>query len=199
MNQLWKLPFILMFTTLIAAAALALVNNKTKPVIEQHKKEALLLALNNVSPAGEKGKIEPVLKPDGKVDYYKCYAESDSTKLVGYIFTAFGVGYSSTVETLVGVDTAGTVFGINILSQLETPGLGAKVTEIKYGDTKPWFQTQFSGKKMNQLTVDKDGGTIESITGATISSRAVTNSIYKALEDLEKKIGGFQNKVKPVI
>ena len=52
---------------------------------------------------------------------------------------------------------------------------------------------------MNQLTVDKDGGTIESITGATISSRAVTNSIYKALEDLEKKIGGFQNKVKPVI
>lgn len=199
MNQLWKLPFILMFTTLIAAAALALVNNTTKPIIEKHKRETLMAALSNVSPAGEKGKIEPVLTPDGQVDYYKCYAESDSTKPVGYIFTAFGVGYSSTVETLVGVDTARTIFGINILSQQETPGLGAKVTEIKYGDAKPWFQTQFAGKKMNQLAVDKDGGAIESVTGATISSRAVTNSIHKALEELVKKIDRSQNKVKPVI
>jgi len=49
MNQLWKLPIVLMITTLIAASALSLVNNSTKPLIEEHKRKAILAAASYIS------------------------------------------------------------------------------------------------------------------------------------------------------
>ena len=190
MNQLWKLPFVLMITTLIAASALSLVNNSTKPLIEEHKRKAILAALKIVSPAGIEGVNLPVYEGE-TIDYYKCYANSDTTGLLGYVFTAYGVAYSSTIETMVGIDTSGIVKAITILDQRETPGLGTKILEVKYGEQEPWFQIQFKNKSADQILVDKDGGTIVSITGATISSRAVAKSIQDKIAEFEKKIGGF--------
>jgi electron transport complex protein RnfG len=90
---------------------------------------------------------------------------------------------------MIGVDTAGVIQGMKILSQAETPGLGAKITEVKYGDKWPWFQHQFIGKKGDNLQVDKDGGEIKSVTGATISSRAVTKAVREGVLKLEKLLG----------
>ncbi|OQX59412.1 hypothetical protein DRQ12_04170 [candidate division KSB1 bacterium] len=199
MNKIIRLPVILCTTTIIAAGALAIVNNLTKPRIDAQKKAALQAALTQVLPRAKEGVIVPV-KRSGKLEYYVGYARKDTTNKVGYIFIARGKGYSSTIETLVGINTAGIIEGIKVLHQLETPGLGAKIVEIRHGEQKPWFQVQFIGKRKDDLTVDKDGGTIQSITGATISSRALTNSIRQAIEELEKKIGGFakvDNRVKP--
>ena len=60
--------------------------------------------------------------------------------------------------------------------------LGAKATEIKPGEETPWFQQQFAGKSPVDIKVDKDGGQIVSITGATITSRTVTTSIQKGFD-----------------
>ena len=84
MNQLWKLPIVLMITTLIAASALSLVNTSTKPLIEEHKRQAIQAALKIVSPSGLEGVNLPIYEND-KIDYYKCYANSDTTGLVGYL------------------------------------------------------------------------------------------------------------------
>ena len=70
---------------------------------------------------------------------------------------------------------------IEIVSQAETPGLGAKCTE-------PGFAEKYTGLGKEQLLVDKDGGTIKSITGATISTRAITESIKSAVEILSANI-----------
>lgn len=199
MTKLWKLPLILMLTTLIAASALSLVNNGTKPLIEEHKRKAIIAALEVVSPAGLNGIDIPIYEQKEKVDYYKCYSNPDTTGLVGYVFTAYGVGYSSTVETMVGIDTTGIIKSIIVLSQVETPGLGTKIMEVKYGDAEPWFQVQFKNRTIAEMDVDKDGGPIESITGATISSRAVAKSIREGVLILEKKVGGFQRETQPVI
>jgi electron transport complex protein RnfG len=61
----------------------------------------------------------------------------------------------------------------------ETPGLGVRVTE-------KWFKKQFSGKKEKEVLLKKDGGTIDAITSATISSRAVTNGTIKGIEKYKK-------------
>ncbi len=190
MSQLLKLPIVLMITTLIAAAALSFVNESTKPLIEEHKRETVRAALNIVSLAGQAGINVPVFDSDGQIDYYVCYSNPDTSGLSGYIFTAYGVGYSSTIETMVGVDTVGVIKAITILEQRETPGLGTKILEIKYGEEEPWFQIQFKNKTVDQMVVDKDGGTINSITGATISSRAIAESIQDGMAELEKKIDG---------
>jgi len=93
---------------------------------------------------------------------------------------------------MVGVDTTGTIKGIKIMQQVETPGLGTKVEEVRYGENFSWFQDQFLNHVAQGLAVDKDGGKIISVTGATISSRAVANSIKKGLSKLEKKVKGFK-------
>ncbi len=119
------------------------------------------------------------------------YFDAEKSRPGGYIFIVEGTGYSSTIKTMVGVDQQGVITGVKILSQQETPGLGAKVEEILYGETEPWFTRQFKGKTASDnIRVATAGGNIDSITGATISSRTVTNSINRGLAQLVKKVGG---------
>jgi electron transport complex protein RnfG len=168
-----------------------MVNSITKPKIELQKRLALERALLKALPTADKNAIVSVEKNGQKI--YKGYESPDTTGLVGYAFVAKGKGYSSEIETMVGVDTTGAVTGTSILHQVETPGLGTKIEEVKHGEEKPWFQRQFLNKTWEELKLDKDGGDITSITGATISSRAVTNSIHDGLKNLESELGGFNN------
>lgn len=191
MKEILKLGGILMLITAIAGGALSMVNSITKPKIELQKKLALERALLKALPTADRNAIIPVEQNGQK--YYKGYKSPDTTGLVGYAFVASGKGYSSDIETMVGIDTSGTITGTSIIHQVETPGLGTKIEEVKYGEDKPWFQRQFINKTWKELKLDKDAGDIISITGATISSRAVTNSIQEGLKNLESELGGFNN------
>ncbi|MBN2010670.1 RnfABCDGE type electron transport complex subunit G [candidate division KSB1 bacterium] len=186
MNDIVKLGGILLLFSAIAGGALSVVNAITKPRIELQKKLVLERALTTALPMANKDAIVPV-EQDNML-YYKGYKTPDKQDLVGYAFVASGKGYSSTIETMVGVDTTFTITGLSILQQVETPGLGTKIEEVRYGESTPWFQDQFVDKTWNGLAVDKDGGNITSITGATISSRAVTKSIHDGLKQLEATV-----------
>ena len=76
---------------------------------------------------------------------------------------------------MVGIDKNNKITGIEVISQQETPGLGAKIKESS-------FLQQFIGKTLEELKIKKDGGKIDAVTGATISSRAVTNGVRQAIE-----------------
>ena len=88
-------------------------------------------------------------------------------------------GYGGDIEFLVGVDPTGVITGIVILKHLETPGLGAKIEDEAFRD-------QFKGKSLADTAVVwdtyKEGGSFKHITGATISSRAVTHTTARGLE-----------------
>ena len=91
-------------------------------------------------------------------------------------------GYTGKIQSLVGIDQEGNIIGVRVVSHQETPGLGDKV-EAKKSD---WVQ-QFTGRSLNdplpqQWAVKKDGGAFDQLTGATITPRAVTASIRKALD-----------------
>ncbi len=117
---------------------------------------------------------------EGKTYYL---AKKDS-KTLGYIIRTETKGYSGTITMLVGFDFIGEIKGIEILSQQETPGLGAKIVEIRQGDQKPWFLRQFEGKSAPDLDL-KD---IQAITAATISSKAVLEGVKKSVTDFLLKV-----------
>ena len=110
-------------------------------------------------------------KSGEKTLYYK--AHDKDGKLIGVAFKAQAKGYSSDIETLVGMLPDGTILAIKILSQNETPGLGSRVAEA-----------EFTGQFKNQ----KDLNNIQAITGATISSRAVIDSVKKEAGKIKELI-----------
>ncbi len=191
MKEILKLGGILLLVTAIAGAALSMVNAITKPRIEEQRRLVTERALTSALPSADKNAIVPI-KQDDEINYYIGYEDTLKTDVVGYAFVAKGAGYSSIIETMVGVDTTGAILGLTVMHQVETPGLGTKIEEIRYGESTPYFLDQFIDKTSEGLAVDKDGGEITSITGATISSRTVTNSIKKGLENLGQQIGGFK-------
>ena len=187
MKEILKLGGILLLVTAISGAVLAYVNLKTQPVIAEQARLAKEAALTEALPTADKDAI--VYLEDQK--YYIGYRTAEKQEIAGYIFQAAGGGYSSTIQTMVGIDTTGVIQGLKIIHQVETPGLGTKIEEIRYGDENPWFQQQFLNKTAAEvaLTKDKASGTITAITGATISSRAVTNSIANELKKMNRQLG----------
>ena len=190
LKDIVKYGFILMFITLSASGALGLVNRITAPKIEAQKNKQLANGLSYVLPGTESGLILQT-RADDNISLYKGYANRDTTHLVGYAFSAYGKGYSSVIWTLVGMDTAGVILKIEVLSQQETPGLGTRCEEIKSGDREPWWQKQFQGKESRSLELGRPPDHIQAITGATVTSNAITKSIrlesIKIFDSIRKK------------
>ena len=97
---------------------------------------------------------------------------------MGYVVTVTdSEGYGGNIQITVGITSDGTVNGISILSISETAGLGMRATE-------PEFYGQYEGKRTEKFAVSKDGGDgepIDALSGATITSRAVTGAVNTAL------------------
>ena len=94
--------------------------------------------------------------------YYKGFDAEQ--KFIGVVFKVGKKGYSSVIETVVGMLKDGTITAIKVLSQNETPGLGSQVAEKKFTD------------RFNKVSFS-DLASVQAITGATISSRAVVDSV----------------------
>jgi electron transport complex protein RnfG len=192
MNNIFRFAFILFVVNLIAASILAGVYNITKARIEEEKNLIQEEALRQVMPDTVGDRLEPVTK-DGITKYWKAFKGQDR-RVTGYVFVTNKYGYSSVIETMVGMKKDGTITGVRVLSQNETPGLGAKIIEITSNRTlfkalkeifskqkhskvviSPYFTDQFEGRDIRGIELSKNN--IHAITGATISSRAVLNSI----------------------
>lgn len=179
-----QLGLILLAFCVVATALLAYVNSITKPKIEAIKIKEAEEARNTLIPNAEFEEIH------GALDYYIA-RDKDTKALKGYTFTAEKYGYSSAVKTMAAIDSSFNIINIQIISQAETPGLGTN-------STKPDFTGQFQGKSVTQLLVDKDGGVppngIKALTGATITSRAVTNSLKEQINLLMQDVQSRQTK-----
>lgn len=117
-----------------------------------------------------------------EAEYFKVLKDGEQ---VGYLVESYGKGYSSFPQILVAIDNDFVVQKMNVLSHNETPGLGDEIET-------DWFKNQFRGKDLDHLVVIK-GETqedIQAITGATISTRAVTEAVRLAVEMVEKKSTG---------
>lgn len=174
MKEIGRLGFILLLISSICSGLLALVNSVTAPAIEKQteltKQEALKTLIKG---AEEFVKVENI---DNEY-VAELYVGRKGTEYMGAVAKTLPAGYGGTIELLVGVDPEGKITGMEILSHSETPGLGANIKTDK-------FKSQYVDQKAPLEVVKgtaKDGE-ISAITGATITTRAVTGGINEVAD-----------------
>jgi Na+-translocating ferredoxin:NAD+ oxidoreductase subunit G len=189
MKEIFRYGLVLTIVCLAAGGMLAGVNRLTNPRILIQAEEERNDSLKEVLSLADS--FEAVKEGDATL-YYKAYDKDKN--LIGVAFMASAKGYSSTIETMVGMLKDGTINAIKILQQNETPGLGTRIQEVKDDTTIfdalcgknsiaskiPWFQQQFTAKKFAELDQ------VDGITGATISSKAVIKSVKEKTEEIMK-------------
>jgi electron transport complex protein RnfG len=179
MKDILRLTLSLIVIAAISAGVLAYVNEKTAEPIARSLREEKMRAIRNVLPPYDNTPDQDTVTVRSGEELVTFYRGRRDGKIVG---AAFGVvseeGYGGDIELLVGVDTVGVIRGVEVLRHRETPGLGAKVTGGN-------FRNQYQDKSLHdpeEWKVTKDGGVFKQVTGATISSRAVTEAIARGLK-----------------
>ena len=183
-----RLILVLGLITFVCALLLGVVNQVTAPLIEQNEINTRNAAMEEIIPDAEFEDLGTVLSaeevaaagvtlPAGRPvaaisGVYKATADGQDA---GYCVQVNPKGFGGVLTLIVGVGTDGTIAGIKVTGHAETPGLGAKA------QTDSAWVAQYQGAVADgQLMVTKDGGTINAITGATITSRAVTDGVNTA-------------------
>ena len=167
-----RLAGTLLLICAVTAGLLAGVNSITAPIIDDLNAAKTQEAISAVLPGGFDTEIADYADASGIVS--KVYQGEN-----GYALEVGPGGFDNTITMMVGVDNEGKVLGISIVSHTETAGLGA----VADADTPKGiaFREQFIGAS-GSVSVTKDGGTMDAITGATITSRAICVGVNAALD-----------------
>ena len=164
-----RLAFSLFLIAAVAALVLALVNALTADTIARHAEEKRQAAMASVMPGANV--FSEMYNQDPTID--RISGAYTGTTFLGYCVEVSPNGFGGAITLMVGVDTNGSITGASILDHGETAGLGAKAAD-------PNFLNQYIGKS-GSITVNNGTNAIQAITGATITSKAVTQGINTAL------------------
>jgi electron transport complex protein RnfG len=160
----------LFVVAIVCAVILSFVYAFTEPRIAETQAKLTLAGLEEVISAHEYVEVIP--------DTLWQALDSLGSR-VGIVFRVFPQGYGGPIPVTVGLDTENKITGIRIASAAEglaeTPGLGAKITESD-------FTGQFTDRMLGEVALEQDGGSIQAITAATISSRAVSDGVRRGIE-----------------
>lgn len=170
MRETLKYGFILGVICFLSSGLLAAVNSVAQPKIQLQREKEEDRALREVLP--DAGTFKPVTE-GGKTIYYIAYDSANLLK--GFVIKCEKKGYSSVIETVVGLKPNLDIVNIKVLSQNETPGMGNRILEDS-------FQRQFKARNLSSL------GQVQAIAGATISSSAVISSIKDNISRLKDRL-----------
>ena len=166
-NRMFKPIVVLVAICILVTGALAATNSVTAPIIEEATRLAQEQARQELLPEAEGfDKIEGI----DVANVSDVYAASNG---VGYVVTSSSKGYGGTMTVMVSFTPEGTIKQIKVTEQAETQGIGSKVA----GDASFW--TRYAGLEAKPLVLDQD---VDRLTGATISSRALTAAVNSAID-----------------
>lgn len=185
MNKIIKNTLILTIITLVAGVGLGFVYEITKDPIAMAQDKAKKEAWQAVFPEADLNDFKLAELDEAaaseaveKLGIKATVDEACTVGETGYVITATAKeGYGGDIQITVGITEDGTVNGVSILSISETAGLGMRATD-------PAFYGQYEGKQAEKFVVSKDGGNgepIDALSGATITSRAVTDAVNATL------------------
>lgn len=174
-NGIFKITMNLTLASMLSGIIIATVFYFTEPIAVIQRIRQKEQSMKELVPSAT-----AFVKIEGKEDWYK--AESNG-QFTAYIVFSHAKGYGGAIKMLVAVTPDRKIIGYKILAHNETPGLGDQAL-------KPKFSGQFAGKEIANLEVVKvhEEGKIDAITGATITSRAVTLGVKNALTELDEYI-----------
>nr|NQU93570.1 RnfABCDGE type electron transport complex subunit G [Bacteroidota bacterium] len=175
----------LLIVTAVSSLAASAVYNLTKGPIAEVQRLKLQKAISQVMPGFTELKKVQMMPATGSDSLTFFEGLKDGQEIGVAVKTYTNLGYSGLIKLMVGFKPDGTITNIEVLEQKETPGLGTKMAT-------PKFKDQFMGKNPATFKVEvkKDGGQVDAITAATISSRAFCDAVmraYTTFEQLEKK------------
>ena len=186
-DTLFNMFVALFVICVVSGGVLGIVYSATKGPITKAENAKKTEAIENVLPEFNELKETKVKSAMEDIDipFYLAY-DADNNFIGAAVETFTNKGFSGNVSLMVGILADGTVNNISVLQHAETPGLGSKMTE-------PSFKDQFNNKNADSFNfkVKKDGGDIDAITAATISSRAFCDAVNRALSTFENNKGGF--------
>ncbi|WP_456377559.1 RnfABCDGE type electron transport complex subunit G [Lutibacter sp.] len=177
--------------TIVAGFSLGFVNDVTKGPIAKAKLERKIQALKLVLPKFDNNPVEDLklIKSNQAKDSVEIYAAYADSKFVGTaIVGSTEKGFSGLIKIMVGFKPAGDIQNIVVLEQKETPGLGTKIKDKK-------FIQQYINKNpsLNNIKVKNDGGEIDALTGATISTRAFSEAVQMAYDVFKEENNNSKN------
>ncbi len=172
---------------IVSGGVLSMVYNATKAPIAAAETAKKTEAIKNVLPEFNELK-ETMVKSameDTEIPFYLAY-DANNNFIGAAVETFTNKGFSGNISLMVGILADGTVNNISVLQHAETPGLGSKMSDASFKD-------QFNDKNAAsfKFKVKKDGGDVDAITAATISSRAFCDAVNRALLTFENNKGGF--------
>ena len=170
-----RLSLTLLIITSVVAAALAGVNAITAPIIRENEAAKTQEAIREVLPGGYDREITDYTDSTGTVE--AVYAGAN-----GYAVQVSPMGFGGQIRMMVGIAPDGTVLKISIISHAETPSLGAVAAADSEAGAA--FRDSFIGLA-GIVTVSKDGGEADTISGATITSKAIADGVNAALAVVE--------------
>ena len=171
-SSLRNMVLMLFVIALVCSAAVAVVYDVTKEPIKRAQEQKVVDALRKVLPAFES--VEEMEERDG------VYVATKGDEVVGYAIEGTSPnGFNGNVSLMVGYTAEGVIYNVEVLAQAETPGLGANMESE--GNA---LIVSFKGKKAEDMTmtVVKDGGDVDALTAATISSRAYAEAVALTYE-----------------
>jgi electron transport complex protein RnfG len=117
---------------------------------------------------------------DGNPVQKNVYLAKKGGTLVAVAYASSGSGYGGEIDVMVGISMDGKLTGISVMTHSETPGLGARITETA-------FSNQFRGSDLEEgVQLSSQGGSIDGISGASISSKGVITAVSRAIEAFPK-------------
>jgi electron transport complex protein RnfG len=177
LREFLRLAGILTLVSIISAWALSSTYNITKPIIDLKRYQKKIEALSQVLPPFDNQPDKEIVKlTTEKGEVIEFYVGRKKGELTGVAFKKNTVGYGGNIALMIGVTPQGKIYGIQVMEQNETPGLGAKISH-------PNFLQQFTNKDLasTRWEVKKMGGDFDQISAATVSSRAITKGIKEGL------------------
>lgn len=187
MKESLKLGVILFLITGICVGLLGVVNQITLPIIEANSLKTEQESMKQLL-----SEADNFIQVEGVSDVLvkKVFVAKSSSNIVGYVINVEPKGYGGAIGLLIGIDSNNVIKGVKILSHSETPGFGANAD-------KPAFIDQYVGKqgelKVTKITPKEDE--IQAITGATITSAAITegaNAAFSYVKDHQSEWGAVQ-------
>ncbi len=169
-----KLTLTLLVISAVVACLLGMTNYITADKIAEITAQKTAASMEEVLPADSYTELSYT---GSEANVAAIYQAGDA----GYVVEVTPSGFGGAIDMVVGVSTDGTVTGVSIVSMSETSGLGANAS-------KDAFRSQYVGLS-GELAVNKDGGEIDALTGATITSRAVTDGVNTALRVATELMG----------
>ena len=172
MNKILKLALVLLAVSAIVAGVLGIINELTYPVIDAQKQAKTAEAFASVLKADRFDEVE-FDNPDFPTVLTVHKAEG-----VGYVVTSKFSGAQGNITLAVGVDNDYKCTGISVIEHSETSGLGANAAST--GEVGVNFRKQFVGQD-ESIALSNAGGSIDALTGATITSRAITGAVAESI------------------